>query len=47
LPWGEFKYDIVLDALKTRTFALHATAVPFLAPAKAQVFEAEAMSAKQ
>jgi hypothetical protein len=44
---GEFKYDIVLDALKTRTFALHATAVPFLAPAKAQVFAAEAMSAKQ
>jgi hypothetical protein len=37
---GEFKYDIVLDSLKSGTFALNATAIPFLAPVKAQVFVA-------
>lgn len=37
---GEFKYDIVVDALKAGTFALKAIAVPFLAPVKAEEFEA-------
>jgi hypothetical protein len=37
---GEFKYDIVLDSLKSGTFALNATAIPFLATVKAQVFVA-------
>jgi YD repeat-containing protein len=39
---GEFKYDIVLDPLQAGTFALKAVAIPFLAPVKAQVFDAEA-----
>lgn len=38
---GEFKYDMVVDGLKPATFALKATAVPFLAPVKAQEFEDE------
>jgi hypothetical protein len=38
---GEFKYDVVLDASKTGTFALKTTAIPFLAPVKAQEFDAE------
>lgn len=36
---GEFKYNIVVDGLKAGTFVLNATAVPFLAPVKAQEFE--------
>ncbi len=43
---GEFKYDIVLDALKTGRFALKVTAVPFLAPVKAQEFEAASAASK-
>jgi hypothetical protein len=44
---GEFKYDIVLDGLKSATFALKETAVPFLAPVKAQEFEnASSVSSK-
>jgi hypothetical protein len=43
---GEFKCYIVLDASKTGTFALKATAIPFLAPVKAQEFEAEASTPK-
>ncbi len=38
---GEFKYDIVLDPLQAGTFALKAVAIPFLAPVKAQEFDAE------
>jgi hypothetical protein len=36
---GEFKYDIVVDASKTGMFVLKTTAIPFLAPVKAQEFE--------
>ncbi len=36
---GEFKYSMMLESLKPGTFALHATAIPFLAPVKAEVFE--------
>ena len=43
---GEFKYDIVLDPLKAGTFSLKLTAIPFLAPVRAQVFEAESATAK-
>ena len=39
---GEFKFDIEVDATKTGTFSLKTTAVPFLAPAKAQEFDAAA-----
>jgi hypothetical protein len=45
-PRGEFKYDIVIDAAKTGTFDLKTTAVPFLAPVKAQEFDAAAATAK-
>ena len=43
---GEFKYDITMDMAKTGTFVLKTTAVPFLAPVKAQEFEAGATAAK-
>jgi len=43
---GEFKFNLVLDASKTGTFVLKATAIPFLAPVKAQEFAAEASVAK-
>ena len=45
-PRGEFKYDIVIDAAKTGTFDLKTTAVPFLAPVKAQEFDAAAATFK-
>ncbi len=35
----QFKYSIMLESLKPGTFALSATAIPFLAPVKAEVFE--------
>src|SRR5450755_467567 len=43
---GEFKYDIVVDMSKTGIFALKTTAVPFLAPVKAQEFDAGAPASK-
>ena len=43
---GEFKYDIVLDASNAGTFALKTTAIPFLAPVKAQEFEGEVPTPK-
>jgi hypothetical protein len=43
---GEFKYDIVLDSLKAGFFALKTSAIPFLAPVKAQVFEFESGAQK-
>ncbi|MGC2112386.1 MAG: hypothetical protein WA655_22900, partial [Candidatus Korobacteraceae bacterium] len=36
---GEFKYNIAMDGVKDGTFALNVTAIPFLAPVKAQEFE--------
>ena len=39
---GEFKYNIGVDGLKDGTYVLKATAVPFLAPVKAQEFDAAA-----
>ena len=41
---GEFKYNIGLDVLKAGIFTLQATAIPFLAPVKAQVFAADAVT---
>jgi hypothetical protein len=46
-PRGEFKYDIVIDAAKTGTFDLKTTAVPFLAPVKAQEFDAGTTATKK
>jgi hypothetical protein len=43
---GEFKYDIVLDTVTAGKFALKASAIPFLAPVKAQEFEGEASASK-
>ena len=43
---GDFKYAISVDGLKTGTYALKATAIPFLAPVKAQEFEAETPAAE-
>ena len=43
---GEFKYDAVIDMQNTGSFALKATAIPFLAPVKAQEFDAAATAAK-
>lgn len=43
---GEFKYDIVLDTVTAGKFALQASAIPFLAPVKAQEFEGEASASK-
>ena len=45
-PRGEFKYDIVIDMAKNGTFALKTTAVAFLAPVKAQEFDAGAPASK-
>ena len=36
---GQFKFDIVLESLKAGTFVLNATAIPFLAPVKAESFQ--------
>ena len=43
---GEFKFNMAMDGLKTGTYVLKATAIPFLAPVKAQVFEAEGNAQK-
>jgi hypothetical protein len=43
---GEFKYNIGVDGLKDGTYVLKATAVPFLAPVKAQEFDAGATASK-
>ena len=37
---GEFKYNLAIDGLQAGTYVLKAVAVPFLAPVKAQEFEA-------
>ena len=39
---GEFKYNIVVEGSKAGTYSLKVTAVPFLAPVKAQEFEDKA-----
>ncbi len=39
---GEFKYKFVVEGKKAGTFAVQASAIPFLAPVTAQVFPAEA-----
>ena len=36
---GEFKYNVAVDGLKTGTYVLKVTAIPFLAPVQAQEFE--------
>ncbi len=36
---GQFKFDIVLESSRPGTFALNATAIPFLAPVKAEVLQ--------
>ena len=43
---GDFKYGIAVDGLKSGTYALKATVVPFLAPVKAQEFDAGDAAAK-
>jgi hypothetical protein len=43
---GDFKYNIAVDGLKEGIFGLKATAIPFLAPVKAQEFEAEPATSK-
>jgi len=37
---GEFNYNVAVDGLKTGTYVLKVTGIPFLAPVKAQEFEA-------
>ncbi|MFZ1136784.1 MAG: hypothetical protein WAN69_17675 [Candidatus Korobacteraceae bacterium] len=44
---GDFKFLFTGDALKAGTFVPQATAIPFLAPVKAQVFDAEPTTAKK
>ncbi len=44
---GDFSYNIAVDALKSGTYVLKATAIPFLAPVKAQEFEAEPAASKK
>jgi hypothetical protein len=41
LAMGEFKFNMAMDGLKAGSYALKATAIPFLAPVKAQEFEAD------
>jgi hypothetical protein len=43
---GEFKYNLNVDAAKAGALSLHATAIPFLAPVKAEIFEPEASAKK-
>lgn len=43
---GEFKYNLNVDAAKAGAVSLHATAIPFLAPVKAEIFEPEASAKK-
>ena len=44
---GDFKYGFAADPLKAGTLSLRATAIPFLAPVKAQIFDADATTAKK
>ncbi len=44
---GDFKFLFTGDALKAGTFVPQATAIPFLAPVKARVFDAETTAAKK
>jgi hypothetical protein len=43
---GAFVYNQAVDPVKSGTVAMQATAIPFLAPLKAQVFEADAGTQK-
>ena len=42
----DIKYDIAIDGLRTGSYILKSTAIPFLAPVKAEEFEGEAAAPK-
>jgi hypothetical protein len=43
---GDFVYSLTVDPVKSGTVTIQATAIPFLAPVKAQVFEAQGNTQK-
>ena len=42
---GEFKYDLVVDALKSGHFDIRGYVIPFLAPVRGQEFSSKSSSA--